>query len=186
MSDTNAGSIAERVNDLKDEIKDKTEDALDSSMKNVERQMRWNLYRQDAVATKYLINSIDMDRTNVLDVPEVKVGDIYATRRIHSDADYWKYVEFGTGIYTGRNYKHSGIPPYTPIYRWVVAKGISPRADSDLTTQAEVARAIQMSMANSRGIRGQPFARPAWRAPTGKRNVVDSIGDALQDAVSNF
>jgi len=183
---SNIKSIAKRVDELKDDIKEKTEDALDSSMKNVERQMRWNLYRKDAVATKYLINSIEMDRTNVLDVDEVEFADIYATRRIGSSADYWKYVEFGTGIYTGRDYKHSGIPPYLPIYRWVVAKGISPRPGSDLTTQAEVARAIQMSMANSRGIRGQPFARPAWRAPTGKRNVVDSIGDALQDAVSSF
>lgn len=167
--------VARAVDDLKDDIEDNIEAALESSFDDVIRQMQYELKKDNTIATRELIESLD-------DVAQVTPGDLVAARAIVG-APYWKFVEFGTGIYTSpkRGYSAAGIPPFVPIYRWVVAKGITPRPDTNYTTQAEVAGAIQHSM--SEGTPQQPFARPAWRGRRGKRHVQQSIENAISRAI---
>jgi hypothetical protein len=43
-----------------------------------------------------------------------------------------------------------------------------------------------MSFATKRGVKGQPFARPAWRGARGKTALVNNMEDALSEAVSTF
>lgn len=172
---TSFGKASKKVEDLKDEIRDRTAEALEDSMEDVERQLEWKIKQQDSDATGTLRRSLDTDTFP-------GTGPVVANSQI-TGAYYWKYLEYGTGVgspYPAPDHR----APYLPIYRWVVAQGITPRPDTPYDTQAELASAIQYTIGT--GTYSNPFVRPIWRGKYGRSHVADSVGDALNDAVNNF
>lgn len=175
----NIGSVQRSVEDLKDDIKDNVKEAMRDSMGDRSRGVVW------ALKLKLKENNSDATGTlrRSLTTVELPRGSSNELIRIGvKAAPYWKYHEFGTGIYTSRGYSAPDVAPYQPIYRWIVAKGITPRPSSEnIDNQADLAYAIQRSI--SRGTQSKPFVRPVWRGKAGKDRVRRAVQDAVRDAI---
>lgn len=172
---TSFANASKKVKKLKKDIRDKTGDALEESMEDVERQLKWKIKQQGSDATGTLRRSIESD-TDTYNGPVVAHSQI-------TGAYHWKYLEYGTGRgspYPAPDHR----APYAPIYRWIVAKGITPRPGGPYDTQAELAAAIQYTVGT--GTHSNPFVRPIWRGNYGRSHVANSVGDALNDAVDSF
>jgi len=178
MSEGDFGRAAQKVEEIRESLEDELMDALARSMADVAWQLRAELYKQDSVASANLWESIDVERTS-------GYTNLTARGVAISAAPYWKYVEYGTGIYSGRGYKAASPgPPYDDIYEWVVAKGITPRPDGPAETQEELAGAIQNSL--SLGTQQHRFARPVWRSQRGKDHVEREVKKAVTKAIHSI
>jgi len=173
------GAAAASVNKLKDDIEDEVEDAVGDSMDDVAQSMRWKIEENDSDATGVLKSSIRA-------LPERTPSSREIARISIIGAEHWKYVEYGTGVYTSpkRPFESPDVAPYQPIYRWIVASGITPRPSGDADNQAELAYAIQRSI--SKGTHSHPFVRPVWRGRNGKGHVQDSISRAVAKALASM
>lgn len=173
MSDFADG--AKKIQKLKSRLKDYGERGLDSSMESVSRTMGHYLEANRSEATGALRNSL-----TVTEGPLDGSG-IFSSRQIYA-LDYWKYLEFGTGIYTSRGYKApGGGAPFVPIYEWIVAKGITPDPTGPYETQRELAYAISDSL--SKGTEQHKFVRPVWRGPVGKEKVIKTVKKSMEIAI---
>lgn len=169
---------AKQVEKLKDELEDRAERSLKASMKLTTEQLQWKLAQNQSVATGHLYENIDPRP-----MPSDE-GKVIVKRGIYAP-DYWRFLEYGTGIYTGRSY--SGASPRAPvnaIYMWIREKGIVPKPGGSADTQLELAFAIAESLET--GAHSHPFVRPTWRGPAGReaviRNLKRDMGRALNRA----
>lgn len=166
-------NTARSVDDLKDNIRENVRKEMYEACGNVVQALRWKIEKNDSDATGVLQDSLDVE-------PGLTGGTRTFARFHIIGAPHWKYLEYGTGRYTGRNYSAPEIAPYVPIYRWIVASGITPRPDGPADNQIELAHVIARSI--STGTRPHPFARPVWRGPNGESYIKESVEDAVQDA----
>lgn len=170
MSDFSRG--AKKVQDLKDNLEKAAEDSLERSMDTVKDNLQHQLRANDSVATSTLLRSLSAVPAPLAD------GRAFTGQQIMA-ADYWKFVEYGTGIYTGRGYKGPDAhAPIAPILEWVVAKGITPDPEGPYDTQEELARAIAFN--TSTGTQQHMFVRPVWRGPFGRDHVINAVSSAMQ------
>jgi HK97 gp10 family phage protein len=169
------GEAAGKVGRLKKELDARAEKALNSSMNDVEDELERQISLNDSNATGHLKGHINT-------IPGTKDRPNQIASRMIVGPDYWRFLEYGTGIYTSRGYSAASPgAPYHAILRWVRAKGITPRPDGPADTQEEVAAAIANSI--STGTQSHPFVRPVWRGPKGRDYVIDLVGRAMQRAV---
>jgi hypothetical protein len=177
----NISSVQRSVEKLKDNIKDNVEEAVHDSMGEGTGGVAW------ALKLKLRQNRSDATHTLRRSITKVPLPPSSSNEFVRVGivaAPYWKYHEFGTGIYTSRGYSAPDVAPYQPIYRWIRAKGITPRPSSDdINTQADLAYAIQRSV--SRGTQSKPFVRPVWRSKAGKENVRKAIDEAVNEAINS-
>lgn len=168
--------VADKFGKMKKEVKPRLAEAAHDSLVDTSRQMNVELIKSDAVASHETRRSLNVQRSSTTPPKAFVQYEI-------TGAPWWKYIEFGTGIYTTRGYSAADpFPPFKPIYQWVLAKGITPDPDSDNNTQEEVAYAIQRSL--STGTPMQRFVRPTWRGPRGKSHLVREIERTINDIVS--
>lgn len=172
--------VAEQVGDLRDELADQTDEAVEDGMQRVTNEARSQLYLNDSVARGVTVSQL---RTTEQTPERPDTIGRYATVA----PPYAAYVEYGTGRSRQRGvvnefrYKAPDPkPPFGPIYEWVVAKNIQPRSD-EIETQTELAVAIQESIGDN-GTRPHPFMRPAWASTGGKVNVVSETTQAIRRA----
>lgn len=171
---SNADKLIRKVEKLEDELEDSAQKALDVSMGSLEREIKWQLTKQRSIATGTLHSNIRTMKKGSGTGKRIANVGIYGP-------DYWRFLEYGTGIYTSRGYKApSGGAPYEDILRWVTAKGITPTEDS-IDTQEELAAAIANSITT--GTKSHKFVRPAWRGPRGEKQVKQTVFSAMQSAV---
>lgn len=169
------GDAAKKVQKLKYNIKEETDRSLEDAMQDVVRTMRRFLRKNDSVATRTLLEGI-----RTFEGPES--DPIAYTSQHVVGPEYWRFLEFGTGIYTSRGYKApGGHAPISDIETWVRAKGIVPEPDGPYDTQEELAEAIAFDI--TRGTRSHPFVRPSWRSLQGKRHVKESVEDGIGNAI---
>lgn len=177
----NFGSVRDSVEKLKDNIERNVSEAVHASMSENTGGVAW------ALKLKLKQNNSDATGTLRRSIRKVQLPPTSSKEFIRVGilaAPYWKYHEYGTGIYTSGGYSAPDMAPYQPIYRWIVAKGITPRPSSeDIHTQADLAYAIQRSV--SRGTHSKPFARPVWRSKAGKDNVRRAIQEAISEAINS-
>lgn len=173
MSDFLSGS--KKVQDLKQNLEDAAEDSLERSMDTVHDNLEHHLRASDSVATGTLLKSI-------LTLPSPPQTPGFTGQRIMA-ADYWRFLEFGTGIYTGRTYKGpDDRAPIEPILAWVETKGITPDPEGPYDTQYELAEAIAFSIRT--GTVSHPFVRPVWRGPFGRDHVINTVMGSMQRALN--
>jgi len=162
---------ARKVEKAADELPDRIEEQLHDGTESLKDEMQRQLRINGSVATGTLVNSLTA-------IPNPPSGRGFASAEIRG-ADYWKYVEFGTGRYTGRGYKApSPMANYGRIMQWVIAQGITPEPGSPYDTQSDVAWAIANSL--STGQQQHKFARPSIRGPRGKRAIRNRIHMAME------
>ena len=175
----NFGSVQKSVEKLKDNIERNVSEAVHASMSENTGGVAW------ALKLKLKQNNSDATGTLRRSIRKVQLPPESSNEFIRVGilaAPYWKYLEYGTGM--GSPYKAPNVAPYQPIYRWIVAKGITPRPSSDnINTQGDLAYAIQRSV--SSGTYSNPFARPVWRSKAGKDNGRRAIQEAISEAINS-
>jgi hypothetical protein len=161
--------------DLADEIREEVRSETRQAGRELEQTVENTIRRKDLVGAKRgLVEAPDTFASLVVAVPEL-----------------YKYVEFGTGgrgttgtIVRGHTPPYdspSSLPPYDPIYRWLLTKGITPTSDA-IDTQAELAHVIRSTI-HQEGTYASPFLRPSWHNEiTGWRNVRRQTRDGILTA----
>lgn len=166
---------AAAVQDMKDDLETAADRGLESSMDTVVSALQGQLRANDSVSTRTLLQGL----TSV-DGP-LDSSAAMASQQIRAP-DYWKYLEYGTGIYTGRTYKAPDErAPLDPILNWVVSKGILPDPHGPYDTQTELAEAIAFSIGT--GTEQHMFVRPVWRGPFGRDLVINTVKNTMESAV---
>lgn len=164
---------ASRVKKLEHRMGAEIEDGLEDGVEDMVSEMKRHLARQGSVASGTLIRGIHQ-----VTEPDVVPGA--AAGQLIFGPNYWRYLEFGTGM--GSKYKAaSPQAPVEPIHRWIVAKGILPDPTGPYDTQLELARRIAETAGTS--TEAHPFIRPTWRGPRGKERIVKRVGDGMERAV---
>jgi len=162
---------AELVGDLADDLQDRLDDGVADEMEETAVAARRRVSANDSVASGRLLARLVhreqrrlASRSSVFAVHTVVAPEVY------------KYHEYGTGQ-RGRQSAGFGatfdrpsdgpykapnpMPPYEPIRRWVVEKGLTPDPDGPYDSQLELASAIQRTI-GERGTYAHPFMRPTW------------------------
>jgi hypothetical protein len=148
-------------------------DGLESGIDDFVSSMRKHLAKNGSIATGTLVQGL-----RSFDAPDVDPRGF--TGQMVVGPEYWRYVEFGTGM--GSRYKAADpMAPPTQIYEWIRAKGIIPNPTGPYDTQWQLARAIAEDA--GRSTKASPFVRPAWRGANGKRHVVNETGRAWSRAL---
>jgi len=171
--------MADRVEELADDMEDNFDAATDESTKDLQNSIRRHLTNNDSVARGQLLR--DIRRTNVSVTGSVSTG--YA---VHLP-EWAKYVEHGTGQRGAEDSMRGSIPfpspdplpPFDPILQWVLAKNITA---TEYDSKYALAEAIQRTIGEE-GTYPYPFIRPAWRGPRGKRHIIASNKNALSRSV---
>lgn len=171
--------MAERVEDLADDMADNFDSATDESTKDLQNSIRRHLTDNDSVARGQLLR--DIRRTNISLTGNTATG--YA---VHLP-EWAKYLEHGTGQ-RGQSDSMRGsipfpspdpLPPFDPILQWVLAKNLTP---TEYDSKYALAEAIQRTI-GAEGTYPSPFIRRAWRGPRGKRHIKAKNKDALSRSV---
>lgn len=163
---------ARKVDKLEGRIKRHTSLEMMRGVDDLVYSMRHYLAVKRGVASGTLINGINSTTSTAN-------AKAYFGQQVLGP-DYWRYVEFGTGM--GSKYKAaSPQAPLAPIYRWVLAKGIFPREDEPYSTQLQLAQAIAYSIRT--GTKAKKFARPAWRGIHGKSHIKRRTEKGLERAI---
>lgn len=169
------GKGAEKVRDFRDRLGDEITDSVQDSTSNLARELRRRLTYQNSVASRTLISAL---------YPDTNETSQYLTDERITAPDYWKYVEYGTGLQGDGRYESpsggGGGTLYNAILAWIVAKGIQPRRD-DISGIYELAEVISASIVEE-GTEPHPFVRRTFRGPNGKRAITSSVSRAMRRA----
>jgi len=173
--------MADRIKDLADDMDDNFESATDDATNALQNSIRRHLTTNDSVARGQLLR--DIRRTNL-----AATGNLATSYVVHLP-EWAKYLEHGTGERGQTDGTRGSIPypspdplpPFDPIWTWVVAKNIT---STEYESTIALAGAIQETIGQE-GTYPRPFIRPAWRGPRGKRAIIAANKDALSTSVRN-
>lgn len=169
------GNMADRVRNLKDDLRDGHKEATKESMGGLRAAVRLALRRNDSVARSVLIGNVQED-------PQPpRTQDTITERSVHVP-EFAKYLEKGTGSKGVGEFKAPSNPPYAAISEWAHAKPIVPRK---YDTIDDAAAAIAQSIAEE-GTIPHPFLDPAWNGPRGTRSIIDANVRAMRRALKRL
>lgn len=181
---TSALKLAEKVQDMADDLEDEVEKGLDDGAEGIESNAREQVEVNDSDVHGNLKQSI-RTREDVFSAHEV-------SRVVRAHVKYAPYVEFGTGVFShtpsavGSFDTPDPHPPVGNIRQWIVRKGIIPYAyDSGylIEDQRNLAWAIAETIGEL-GNRPHPFMGPAYNRPSGKQRTVQQVARGVQNAIS--
>jgi len=162
---------ASKVGAFAEDLGDAIEDEVEAETEDIAAEMRRRLVRDGSVASATLVTAL---------YGEVGEPTYHASRQITAP-EYWKYVEYGTGVSgEGRYDAPSPRPPVQPILRWLARKDIEPRSD-DIDSTVELAEAIATEI-GERGTESHPFVRPTYVGRGDARGYADAVEAAMSDA----
>jgi len=148
--------MAKRVKKLPKQLRLRLDHDIEKEMETIARLARANLVSFNTVASGQLGSQTrHMDYSNVS--REGSVG--FASHAAVANTDYARFVEYGTGFQSQKNYPSPSGPPIGAIEEWIAIKGITPIV---YETRSELAEAIAWTIARF-GQRPRPFMRPAWK-----------------------
>lgn len=170
---TDFSIAAEKVRDLKDDLKDGIEESTEDAMGEMRQEVVLTLARNGSVARPELSTDVRENR---------KPDPNAITRRAVHVPNWAKYVEYGTGLKGEGKFVSPSNPPYQAIREWAYAKPIVPeKYDSIDAASAAIAQSIA-----DQGTEAHPFLRPTWHGERGYLNVIFEIRSEIRKILRNF